>query len=191
MLIWPWTIGILTLFKWQYSYDVQQLPMSKSHLDIVNGTLVSCIYPTDKPFKKGSPTFPRSELRSLEEFKGGNKHLFEVNMEKLPKGTDYSIWQVFGNGSPMLMIRHRKGRKEMVVFDGQPKIQPVDQFPVRCDVDCKGGVIQCGNYTSKGMLKCDKMYLKIGIYAQQVKPKEKMCAVYGKTRYGIKFNELD
>lgn len=157
--------------------------MDEARVSVSNGTLSTCIYPGDKPFKKGSNTYPRSELRSLEERNGTIPYLFEVEVLQLPNGTDYGIWQVFGGGSPLLMIRHRLGEHQMVVFDGSPKITRMSEFPKSCVVDCKGGIVTCGSFSSKGSLKCEDMYFKVGIYSQAAKVEEKRCVVYGRTKY--------
>lgn len=57
MFIPIWTYAILVLFKYQYSHDAYKSPFNKSYIDVTsNGTLMTCIYPGDKSFKKGSPT---------------------------------------------------------------------------------------------------------------------------------------
>jgi len=187
MFIPIWTYAILVLFKYQYSYDAYKSPFNKSYIDVTNnGTLMTCIYPGDKSFKKGSPTLPRAELRSIEEW--GNpfyRLAFNVSVIKEPKGTDYSVFQVFGGGSPLLMIRHRKGRKEMVVFDGLPKIQAITTWPKSCIVDCKAKQVDCDGWQSKGQLDCSSLYFKVGVYAQGQKPKDKMCIEYGAIKYGM------
>jgi len=186
MYIQAWSLALIAMFNWQYSYDVRHSPMDASHLTVTaNETLLSCIYPQDKAFKKGSKTFPRSELRSLLEPKGSTAYNFSVEIKKLPEGTDYSVWQVFGNGSPLLMVRHRQGKKQLVVFDGQPKIQVTQQFPKWCVVDCPKSSVYCeGGYKSTGSLKCrDSMYFKLGIYNQQSKPIVKRCVEYGSINY--------
>jgi len=185
MLILKWTWALVALFNWQYSYKISHLPIAKDHLNVSdNGTLVSCIYPEDRAFKKGSPTFPRSELRSLYEAPGDRPYKFGATVLQYPNGTDYSIWQVFGNGSPLLMLRHRNNQKQMVVFDGSPKIQVVSEFPESCIVDCRGKQVRCGKYVSVGPLKCNKdMYFKLGAYSQVKKVSEKRCVEYGKAEY--------
>lgn len=185
MLISLWSWYLVSLFNWQYSYQLKHFPIQYDHINITaSGNLLTCIYPTDKSFKKGSSTFARSELRSLYEPPGNLPYKFGTDIKALPNGTDYSVWQVFGNGSPLLMLRHRKGEKQMVVFDGSPKIQTVREFPKECLVDCRAGKVSCGEYISSGSLKCNEsMYFKIGVYAQQVKPKTKMCIEYGSTYY--------
>lgn len=200
MLITYWTYALIALFNWQYSYDVKHLPMDVSHIQVINGSLVTCIYPSDRSFKKGSKTLPRSELRSLYEAPGSFPYTFEVNVSSVPKGTDYSVWQVFGDGSPLLMLRHRQGVKQMVVFDGQPKIQQIADWPTSCTVDCPGKKVFCNVkkesgagatggvetvalVVSSGNLKCSKMYFKVGVYAQGRKPSEKMCIVYEGVKY--------
>lgn len=179
MLIQFWTIGLLALFNVQYSYDVAKVPVDAQHVGIVNGSLRTCIYPKDRSFKKGSKTFPRSELRSLEEFNGKGLYSFYVNYTSLPEGTDYSVWQVFGGGKPLLMIRSRKDEKQMVVFDGDPKIQIVSELPKHCEVDCHNDVVRCGEYVSEGSLRCTELHMKVGVYAQQTKPKKETCIEYG------------
>lgn len=184
MLIITWSWALIALFNWQYSYDVRHQPVDAAHINVTErGTLLSCIYPKDKPFKKGSNTFARAELRSLYEADGKTPYKFSTELLSVPNGTDYSVWQVFGDGKPLLMIRHRKNKKEMVVFDGKPKIQVIDDFPESCIVDCVKKKVTCGKYSSSGKLKCKKMYFKLGVYSQQKKPDEKMCVEYGKTNY--------
>lgn len=183
MHIVTWTTLALALFNVQYSYDVTKTPVDESHLSITNGTLKTCIYPSDKPFKKGSKTFPRSELRCLEEYNGNNVYTFAVNHTRLPlpPTTDFSVWQVFGSGKPLLMLRHRSGQPQMVVFDGEPKIQPVESIPKECTLDCKVGKVTCGRYEASikpGKLRCKSVHLKVGVYSQQTKPKSKTCIEY-------------
>lgn len=184
MLIIKWSWALISLFNWQYSYDVSHVPIDKNHINVTsNGTLMSCIYPSDKTFKKGSPTDPRSELRSLYEADNISPSRFEVEILKLPNGTNYSVWQVFGDRKPLLMIRHRKGVKEMVVFNGVPKIQPVSEFPPSCVVNCRKQVVVCGNYSSSGIPICNKLYFKIGVYQQHERISNVRCVEYGRTKY--------
>lgn len=145
------------------------------------GTLRTCVYPSDKAFKKGSATQPRSELRYLSDVKSFGKIFnFEVEIKSFPNGTDFSLWQVFGNKSPLLMIRHRGGVKQMVVFDGTPKIQTLRDFPKACQVDCIKKRVSCGSYVSEGKLKCDELYFKVGLYHQgKEKIKDILCSEYG------------
>lgn len=184
MLIIKWSWALFALFNWQYSYDVSHQPIDKAHINVTgNGTLITCIYPSDKAFKKGSPTDPRSELRSVYEGNGSFPYKFDVEILSVPAGTDYSVWQVFGDGSPLLMMRHRQGQKEMVVFNGQPKIQVLPEFEPSCTVDCAKGIVACGNYLSRGLSKCSKLYFKVGVYQQHGSVVEKRCVEYGRIKY--------
>lgn len=160
--------------------------MDLRHINVTqNGTLLTCIYPEDKSFKKSSSTHPRSELRSKLEVPLGNYSL-SVDVLSVPNGTDYSLYQVFGKGKPLLMIRHRKGRKEMVVFDGKPKIQALPGWPRQCIVNCLERYVRCDNVTAKANLKCRDMYFKLGVYHQGFKRdklNEVKCATFGRISY--------
>jgi len=183
MNITKWTLALVSLFNVQYSYDVSKEPIDSSYIAIHNGTLRTCIYPEDKPFRKGSDTYPRAELRSREEFEyRKGTYMFHVNFTNLPNATDFSVWQVFGGGKPLLMVRHRDGQKQLVVFDGCPKIQEVTELPSECTVDCKAGKVTCGVFYSYGKLKCRKVHLKLGVYSQQKNPEEKMCIDYNEVK---------
>lgn len=180
MDIFSWTAVVLAFFSAQYSYDANHAIIDESHIKVHNGTLVTCVYPSDKSFKKGSPTLARSELRLLKEYEDG---LYEAGVELLeyPLGDEqFSLWQLFGKG-PLVMIRQRIGQKQLVVFDGEPKIQVVSEFPERCIIKCgREGFVRCGVYSSIGNIKCGgKLHMKVGIYAQGEDPKSAMCSKYG------------
>jgi len=183
MLISYWTWAIVALFKWQYSYDVRHSPIDMAHINITEGVLRSCIYKGDRSFKKGSPTLPRAELRSIYEADGNRPYKFEVEILSVPNGTDYSVWQIFGDGSPLLMVRHRNNQKQLVVFDGSPKIQTLGGFPRSCTLDCTKGIVRCGDTVSLGQFKCKKLYFKLGVYAQGTKPRKGMCVDYGRVNF--------
>lgn len=181
MQILYWSLSLLTLFNVQYSYDISKVPIDNDHVSIINGTLRTCIYPKDRTFKKGSPTFPRSELRLLEEQVDGTYNAsVEVKSVEAVAGMDYSVWQLFGNG-PMVMNRVRFGKKQVVVFQGTPKFTQVDEFPNWCTIKCgPSGFVVCPGVQSFGEIDCgDSLHLKVGIYAQQMKPKAVTCSEYG------------
>jgi len=181
MLITYWTWAIIAMFNWQYSYNQRHQPIDVKYINVTHEHFLrSCIYANDRPFKKGSSTLPRAELRSLYKADPSLPYSFEVELLKVPNGTNYSLWQIFGGGSPLLMVRHRSGQKQLVVFDGTPKMQTVSEFPRACSLNCAGGTVKCGNYVSRGNFKCQDMYFKIGVYAQGSKPRETMCAEYGR-----------
>lgn len=180
MNITTWTVALLALFKQEFSYN----STADSHISIANGLYTSCVYKDDLPFKKGSKTFPRSELRQIEEFEGPGTYTVKVNFTNIdvPEGFDYSIYQVFGR-DPFLMIRHREKQKQMVVFDGEPKIQEVKEYPTSCTITCPvrkkdDTIVKCGTYVSKGRMKCKDLHLKLGIYSQQMNPTTKSCITY-------------
>lgn len=186
MLILSWSLTLLTaLFNVQYSYLAPHEIVDVNHITVTNGTLVTCIYPGDASFKKGSGTHPRSELRSKLEMPKGIYNI-SVDVLSVPNGTDYSLYQVFGKGKPLLMIRHRKGNREMVVFDGKPKIQKLNSWPEFCEVDCLGQSVRCGSVVSRGRLKCESLYFKVGVYHQGYK-RDKLevvkCASFGRVSY--------
>lgn len=178
-----WTTLTLALFNYQYSFDAPHNDVDSNHINVTDGRLLTCIYPDDKPFKQGSNTYARSELRSKNEYDGSKPYTFSVETLSLPSGTDYSVWQVFSKGNPFLMLRHRKGEIEMVVFKGKPKIQKLPAFPKTCQIDCIGKKVTCGTFVSTGKFKCKNMYFKIGVYNQQSKPEEKRCILYGNVTY--------
>lgn len=183
MLITYWTWALVALFKWQYSYNVRQNPIDMAHINVTGGSLRSCIFSSDRSFKKGSSTLPRSELRSIYEANGSLPYKFEVELLSVPNGTDYSVWQIFGGGSPLIMVRHRNGQKQLVVFDGTPKIQTLGGFPRTCILDCARGRVKCGDTVSTGQFKCERLYFKLGVYAQGTKPRNTMCVEYGRVNF--------
>lgn len=184
MLITYWTWALVSLFKWQYSYNVPHQPIDVKYINVTQEHFLrSCIYATDRSFKKGSSTLPRAELRSIYEANGTLPYKFEVDIKSVPNGTDYSVWQIFGDGSPLLMVRHRNGQKQLVVFDGTPKIQTLGGFPRTCTLDCTKGKVKCGETVSTGQFKCGKLYFKLGVYAQGQKPRNTMCVEYGRVNY--------
>ena len=126
MFIPIWTYAILVLFKYQYSHDAYKSPFNKSYIDVTsNGTLMTCIYPGDKSFKKGSPTLPRAELRSIEEWGSPFYRLaFNVSVLKEPEGTDYSVFQV---SLPQRRTRKGISRTQDATIPG------VDYINVRCE----------------------------------------------------------
>lgn len=171
-----WTVSVLSLFSQQCSYDAKDC---SKHIEVVDGKLIACINPKDKPFKKGSDTFPRSELRFLDEQEDGRFNL-TVEVESVPNGDNFSLFQLFGS-SPLVMVRKREGELQVVSFDGKPKIQVVKKIPRWCVVQCgRKGYVDCDGAKSEGRIRCnDKLHFKVGIYSQQVQPAERMCAVYG------------
>lgn len=185
MFIDFWTFATLSLFAIQYSYDIPLTPPDSAHISINNGTFTSCIYPSDKPFKESSKTYPRSELRLLQERPDGT---YNVSVEILNIDTDsqqqYSLWQLFGN-SPLLMIRYRNDQKQMVVFKGKPKIQTISQWPSSCSLLCgRNGYVKCDSYISYGRINCkNKLHLKIGAYSQQMQPTAPTCITYGNVSF--------
>jgi len=135
MNIYFWTYALLAFFNVQYDYKVSKVPLSDKYIHISDGVLRTCIYPGDRSFKRGSPTFPRSELRLKEERVDGiyNASVQVLNVTAHSE-MDYSVWQLFGNGA-LVMNRKRFGKFQVVVFDGTPKFTEVESLRKQV-VDC-------------------------------------------------------
>lgn len=178
MIISVWSLALFSLFNVQFSHDKTN---RSEYFTVSNGTLTTCIYPGDRPFKKGSKTFPRAELRYLDEQIDGVYNLtVDLLSVTAPPGMDYSVYQLFGNG-PLVMARKRFGKNQVVVFDGEPKFSPVEQFPKWCVIKCgPSGYVTCPGVQSFGDIDCgDSLHFKIGIYAQQMDPIGRTCSSYG------------
>lgn len=183
MKIIEWTTAALSMFNLQFSY--LNSTNTNMYFQVVNKSLQTCVHKYDSAFKIGSPTFPRTELRSLEEKKNGTYTLrVHVNSTNVTDPNfDYSYYQLFGR-KPILMIRKRLGQLQMVTFDLKPKIQVLTSLPKECNITCgnRNSIIQCDSFISKGRMKCrNKLHLKLGIYSQQMHPTDTYC---------IKYNEI-
>lgn len=184
MFVSFWNAATLLLFSVQRSYVVTDVELS-SRVLFVNGSLQLCVLKGDFPFKKSSKTYPRTELRLLEEVGDDNKrYTFSVNFTS-GDFENLSYWQIFGS-SPEVMIRVRNGEKQLVVFGGDPKIQVVDELPRRCSVTCgdargRGASVECDvGEPVKARIRCKgKLHLKLGPYLQHVDSTEDVCVMYG------------
>lgn len=191
MEIVSFVASLLALFSLQYSYD--KYPDPKGRIDFIDGVYKSCVHKGDLPFKKGSNTFPRSELRYLDEQVDGKYELI-VGIKNISVSADFdfSYYQLFG-GSPIMMIRHRVGQLQMVVFKGKPKIQEIKSLPTRCEILCgRNGYVECdvggSKVRSEGRIRCNnKLHFKLGIYSQQMDPIGDECIEY---EY-VKFEKLE
>lgn len=170
-----WTTAVLALFKPEFSFD----STFEKHFNLHDGFLTTCVYAEDKPFKEKSPTFPRSELREIEEYDHNINVTVDVIDHNVTSDFDYSLWQIFDK-KPFLMIRKRLGQKQLVAFDGKPKIQEIKHWPKNCIITCgRKGKIDCEGYVAEGRFKCKELHLKLGIYSQQMNPKTTQCLSYG------------
>lgn len=181
MQILYWTVQALALFSLQYSYK-HDLPQD-SYISVKNGSLRSCIYKGDSAFKRGSKTYPRSEVRLLGSLLDGS-YKAGISVMELAKAPhiDYSLWQLFGRG-PLVMTRYREGGWQLVVFDSESKSLKIQKIPspvLTCTIVC-GHSVQCDQgLPVAGNIKCgNKLYMKIGVYAQQMKPNDTLCVTYG------------
>lgn len=188
MFITSWLLTYLAFFNQQFSYDKAKEPLNTKYVDVVDGKLRLCLYEGDLPFKRGSSTLPRTELREKQERgEAGSQIMYFVNFT-LPEDTgknlaNLSIWQVFGSG-PEVMIRIRNGVKQVVVFGSKEKINIVEQLPNQCKITCgdkkgRGAMVECGSVKVEARIRCrGKMHLKIGPYAQS-DDYEDVCIHYG------------
>jgi hypothetical protein len=178
MQVLYWTVQALALFSLQYSYKSSR--EESDYIRVANGTLRSCIYEGDRAFKRGSSTYPRAEARLLGSLPDGQyKAGVDVKEFARTPHIDYSLWQLFGSG-PLVMSRYRQGGWQLVVFDGKPKIQKLTYPALNCVITCNESVICDQGVKSVGKIKCkNKLYMKIGAYAQQMEPNATLCVTYG------------
>lgn len=73
------------------------------------------VFPDDDPFKKGSDTLPRTELRLLPPILEGLSYVATWRSEiwNYTTGDDFGFFQVFGKGAH-IMLRYRKGSYQLL-----------------------------------------------------------------------------
>lgn len=154
----------------------------KDYFDFVGDGLTVSLHEGDQPFKKGSNTFPRSELRFTEERPDG-EYWFNLTATflQVPEGMQFSWMQVFAS-SPVVMLRVRNDVTQMVSFDSKSKITEFaldrdaeNRYALRINAKKDGKV---SLYINDELLVSvpakirsrDKLHLKLGVYAQQMDP---------------------
>lgn len=178
----------------QCSYNVKD---KSERIQLVDGQLVSKLVEGDKPFKKGSKTFPRTEFRSNSLVEGIYEFDTEVSISKVLPEMQYSVFQVFCS-NPEVMVRKRSGDWQIVVFSSKEKITKIpalhedgtpNQITVKVTpVDKKNNKIEiCINsalysFISKFKQR-DKLHCKCGVYAQQMDPIGETVVVHNYLNY--------
>ncbi len=179
-------------FNFQYSYDQNTTPVNSKYFTISqpNGLEIN-IYSSDKPFKQGNTTFPRSELRGTAVILDNVKYtlIFDQFIVNAPT-FDFCFVQIFGGKGPNLIVRYRKGVYELLSDAGIHKqfsfksgIQPSElvgkwtNWKIEFLLDNSSGYtkvyrdstleVDTGPGNNSGN---NNSYLKLGLYAQQMKP---------------------
>lgn len=180
-------------FKFQWSIDKQKgFDMYNPNPDYFkfsqpNGLEIN-LYEGDKPFESGSPTEPRSELRSTKVILANTAYTlsFDRFLVDLPT-FDFGFCQVFGDSGPNLILRWRSGNYELLQIQGEHSNtkfpgNPSDDvgkwtnYRIDFSMAVKGYVrlyrnnILISSFDGDNCGDCTTFYLKIGTYAQQMKP---------------------
>ncbi len=181
-------------FTFQYSYDKMSGFSATSPNPVYftispeNG-LETNLYVGDKPFKKGSNTEPRTELRGLAVVKDDivYTYSFDQYLVDLP-GFDYAFCQVFGGNGPNLIFRWRSGTFQILSDQGNKQIvnysgTPSDDVGKWVSYKVEFLLSKSKGYTKlyrDNVLMCtvnngnnsgdNGSYIKHGIYSQQMEP---------------------
>lgn len=179
---------------WQYSYDKQSSPSetvpNPAYISLAgdNG-LKLCLYKSDKPFKVGSNTFPRTELRNRSVIKDNVAYTLSFDRYLVNAPTfDFSWFQVFGGDNPNLIFRWRSGSYEVLSLEGDDTRvkfagNPSQEVGVWVNWTTKfylsktNGWLQLyrngvmvASYSKVDNAGGGDSYLKLGCYAQQMDP---------------------
>jgi chitosanase len=182
-------------FKYQWSFDQQSgfsdtKPNPKYFNLIGENGLEMNLYATDKPFKKGDSTKPRTEMRGLAVVKDNVEYTYSfdqylVNMPNF----DYCWAQVFSSNGPNLMLRWRSGKMQFLSTQGDGiknnfNGTPADDVGKWVNWKIVFYLAQSGGYSylyRNGVLMTkmenvnnsggNNSYIKHGMYAQQMDPK--------------------
>lgn len=190
-------IKTLVGFTYQYSYPAmngwtaQQPNPDYFTIETSNGGLGLNVYQTDGPFKSGSSTEPRTELRGLSTVFDDIQYVYqwdEILTQYPPSGDQYCLAQVFGSG-PNVMLRFRNGSYELLCTMGGNKNLPLSSagspkddlnqlitWRLEFQLSTSNGYVRCfkngvlqgeiqGNTSGGG-----SSYIKLGIYLQEQKP---------------------
>lgn len=105
--------------------DLQSDYKSPQDLTFSKWGLGMHLFKDSEPFKKGSDTLGRTELRFLDRVEDDVIYRwdFVMTVAVLPDGTQFSFAQVFGAKGPNIMLRWRNGRYELLCkSSGKPNL---------------------------------------------------------------------
>lgn len=148
-----------------------------------------CLYKTDKPFKEGNNTFPRSELRNWSTIRDDVSYTLSFDRYLVNAPTfDFSWFQVFGGDNPNLIFRWRNGSYEVLSLEGDDvrskirwkslsKVGVWVNWTTKFCLSKSNGWLQLyrngvllASYSKVDNAGGGASYLKVGCYAQQMNP---------------------
>lgn len=93
-----------------------------------NGGIQVSLYPDDHPFKKGSNTDARSEMRFLQGIFDDKEYICEwtSTLTDYTSPDQFCLFQIFGSDEPNVMIRYRNGSYQLLCSMGN---NPNINFP--------------------------------------------------------------
>lgn len=170
--------------SYQYSYDKHcpNMCIPKEYFSFNGSGVTVNLYEGDLPFKERTNTFPRTEMRFLDQY-GTGSYRFEVDVDflSIPIDMQFSWFQLFAS-NPGIMLRFRNGESQFVAFHSKYKINKIDFVPSghhHFSVEVKDGR---DGYAKLGIDGVDilsvpckwkfrnKLHVKLGPYAQQMDP---------------------
>lgn len=170
-------------YSLQYSYDKKR--EEQNYVKFTPDGVCLTLREGDLPFRKGSETMPRTEIRCMKMVDEGTYTFrFKFKILAAPEGMQYSVLQLFDR-NPCVMLRKRENKWQVVVFESKDKITVIENgvldeqgwnvVSINIKSGRKGTVDVMINGVAVTSVEArlafrNKLHWKIGPYAQQMEP---------------------